>query len=218
MKILISLIGMDKQVRSSVAASIKRLLSAACQDKDEVLVLSCPHLTTLQWVPVIAGLVHGKVFPVSDPMIQSRTDKIIQETAQKIIDELPTEIQEDKVSDFLHYQPFEDSFFTPNTTDTAHDQNPHFSYTSTGPNFFERELRVMEERKAKEQSLVAKRSPQVTVSSTVFGSTGPQNRSTTLSSGLRSMLQTEPKKSAKTISDAKVLPLLPPSLLLSPYS
>jgi hypothetical protein len=163
-----------------------------------------------QWVPVIAGLVHGKIFSVSDPMIQSRTNLIIEETAQKIIDGLPTQIQADKVSDFLHYQPFEDSFFSPNTTDASHDQNPHFRYTSTGPNFFERELRVMEDRKAKEQSLVAKRSLQAPLpTSTSIIPTGPQNRSTTLSSGMRSMLQTEPKKSAKTISDAKVLsPLL----------
>lgn len=37
MKILISLIGIDKQIRSSIASSLKRLLNSACNDKDEVI-------------------------------------------------------------------------------------------------------------------------------------------------------------------------------------
>lgn len=36
MKILISLISMNRDIRSSNTSSIKRLLSAACNDKDEV--------------------------------------------------------------------------------------------------------------------------------------------------------------------------------------
>lgn len=161
---------------------------------------------------MIAGLVHSKIYSVEDPVIESRTNKIINDTIEKIIHDLPINIQDNKLADFLTYQPLEDSYFAENIFHNkmnSNDENPHFQYTSSGPNFFERELRIMEERKAKEQSILAKRSPQITTNTTLGSSAssslGSQNRSTTLSSGLRSLIQTEPKKSAKTISDAKVL-------------
>jgi hypothetical protein len=161
-------------------------------------------------------------------MIQSKTKSILEKTIDDILNQLPSHVSPEKMNDFLSYQPLEESFFLQkiNNNDTvAATSNPHFQYnppalpssstssSSTSPavglNFLQRELQIMEERKLKEQHILAKRLPQhqsaASASSSLTATmTGPQHRSTTLSSGLRSLIQAEPKKSAKTISDAKV--------------
>jgi hypothetical protein len=158
-------------------------------------------------------------------MIQSKTNTILDKTINDILNQLPSHVSPEKMNDFLSYQPLEESYFLQNTSSNdVTTSNSHFQYNppalpsssvtspTVGLNFLQRELQIMEERKLKEQHILAKRLPQQqssAASSSLIGTmTGPQNRSTTLSSGLRSLIQTEPKKSAKTISDAKVCSLL----------
>lgn len=181
----------------------------------------------IQWVPVIAGLVHKKIFSVKDSQIDSRTEHILEETVAQIINNFPTEVVEERLQDFVNYQPFEDSYLSSDNltalsssallVESTNQSNPHFSYNSKGPNFMERELKIMEERKARDQTLVVKKNPQLgplssssTVSSHALSSSGVSNRATTNpSSSLRSsFIQPETKKSAKTLSDAMVLSIL----------
>lgn len=164
MKILISLIGMKKSDRSSNAASIKRLLSTACVDSDEVIFnMMLPSRTLIifvQWVPVIAGLVHEKLFSVSDGEIQKRSDLMLASAVSEIIPQLPSTISEDRFREFAEFQPFESSFFSigesPDEPPVNSTTNPHFTYKGECPNFVAREEEILAEKLLHEKNSLKK--------------------------------------------------------------
>mmetsp|Transcript_12608 Transcript_12608/g.19039 ORF Transcript_12608/g.19039 Transcript_12608/m.19039 type:complete len:468 (+) Transcript_12608:170-1573(+) len=201
MKILISLIGVEKTRRSSFAAPIKRLLATASEDRDE-------------WITVVAGLVHRQIFDSPDTEIESQLKSILADTVSSIQSGLPNTIQPSSLDYFHTFQPLEDTYLSPSvveTTPTDLYRNSHFCFTGKAPDFIARHHQQLEEKRAAETVRSTKPSlmPKSSVTSSPFGS---KPVSTSMLRGMPSMkaaLQqgTVAKRSVKVLSDSKIMEL-----------
>lgn len=140
MRILLSIMVMESNIRGTLLASLKQLLKEASEDKDE-------------WVQIIAGIVHGRVFPaVSD--IQDKYNKVLHESASRVVQHLRDQVIFDDKDVYEYFEPLQECFLTSAVTE---DHNSHFQYqgASSGPNFILREKKYLEEKLAEEKKKVS---------------------------------------------------------------
>eukprot|EP01041_Mallomonas_annulata_P004800 gene4800-9571_t len=145
MRILLSLIGIDSNQRGAMASSIKRLLHQASEDKDE-------------WVPIISGLVHRKLFSVTDTSIEGQSNQTLTKTSQTIIEKLLQfeSINESVTDSTYYYQPYECSFLSQKIFPIellGDGSNQHFKYNSTSPDFLSRERKIIADKLAQDHKV-----------------------------------------------------------------
>lgn len=108
----------------------------------------------MKWVPVIAGLVHDKLFPAQDSDIQGRSDGVLETAVSEIIPRLPVTVPERDFFAFSAFQPQEAPFFSRGQSADEPplecSQNSHFVYTGEPPNFIAREEQLLAAKKAEE--------------------------------------------------------------------
>jgi len=126
-RVFLSLLGSEPSQRSSCIPSIKKLLIKAAGDKDE-------------WVSVIAGITHHKLFGIEDPDIERKSFQVLTKTADDTIEKLQENLNISTRDSTFYFQPNEYKFFHPDLIEpfSSSSSNHHFAFVGGAKTFLEK--------------------------------------------------------------------------------
>lgn len=134
LRTLLAMLNLSPEAVAERSTMLKQLLKACSQNKN-------------QWVPVVAGLVHRRLFPAGDPSIEGKTEQVLEETVNDILAGTTDDARfaTDQEGTF-YFQPTELRFLS---GAPAAPENVHFVSHLKPPNFLDRERRLLEDKTAK---------------------------------------------------------------------
>ena len=123
-RILLALLGVEGNNRTKCTDVIKKLLKKAAADKDE-------------WISIVAGIVHTKLFKDGDATIEEKSREIISSTAKTILDRLEEPVETSASDSAYFYQPKENMFLIKSASDKFFENstNQHFTFVGKRRDF-----------------------------------------------------------------------------------
>ena len=101
-------------------------------------------LYVFQWLPVIASIVHTRLFPDCSDHGQQKAAKVMADGAEHVVDRILEEVtgvgSAMRGGELKYFCPLEDKYIDPGPTAAESDSTPRaFVYTGTRPDFLTRE-------------------------------------------------------------------------------